>query len=61
MKGNPDPGYWDELKSKLKIKYPQLQTWDFEHREGEEESMLRIIEYKLRMKKEQMKEIIAGL
>ena len=61
MKLNLDQEYWNELKTKLRKKYPQLEDIDFEHREGKEESMLRMIEYKLRKSKEQMKEIIAGL
>ena len=61
MKINIDEEYWNELKTKLRKKYPQLEDIDFEHREGKEESMLRMIEYKLRKSKEQMKEIIAGL
>ena len=58
---NKNPGYWIELKSKLRKKYPQLSEIDFQHREGDEESMLRLIEYKLRKSKEQMKEIISSL
>ena len=61
MKDKTDPGYWNELKIKLKKKYPQLQPSDFQHRNGEEESMLRIIEYKLRRSKEEMRKIIEGL
>ncbi len=61
MKENTYPGYWDELKTKLKKKYPQLVPEDFQHRRGEEESMMRLIEYKLRKSKEQMKVIIVGL
>jgi hypothetical protein len=61
MKESSDPGYWNELKAKLKKKFPQLLPEDFQHREGEEERMLRVIEYKLRRSKEQMKDIIAGL
>jgi len=61
MEINSDPGYWDELKTKLRKKYPQLTDADFQHKEGKEESMLRMIEYKLRKSKEQMKEIIADL
>jgi len=61
MKEITDSGYWDELKIKLKKKYPQLLPSDFQHRPGEEERMMRIIEYKLRKSKEQMKQIIAGL
>ena len=61
MKEKTDPGYWDELKIKLKKKYPQLQPSDFQHKNGEEEGMLRIIEYKLRRSKEEMRKIIEGL
>jgi hypothetical protein len=61
MEKNNGPGYWDELKSRLKKKYPQLATWDFYHKKGEEERMMRVIEYKLRKSKEQMKEIIKSL
>jgi hypothetical protein len=61
MKKKTDPGYWDELKIKLKKKYPQLLSSDFQHRKGEEEGMMRIIEYKLRRSKEEMRKIIAGL
>ncbi|MBN2613467.1 MAG: hypothetical protein JXB00_18070 [Bacteroidales bacterium] len=52
---------WDELKIRLKIKYPQLTNADFLHKEGKEESMFRMIEYKLRKTKKEMQEIIAGL
>jgi hypothetical protein len=61
MKPTIDPKYWVELKFKLKKKYPHLTDIDFQHREGKEESMLRMIEYKLRKSKEQMQEIIADL
>ena len=61
MKLNLNTEYWNELKTKLRKKYPQLTDIDFQHREGKEESMLRMIEYKLRKSKEQMKEIITNL
>ena len=61
MKLNLNTEYWNELKTKLRKKYPQLTDIDFQHREGKEESMLRMIEYKLRMSKEKMKEIISSL
>ncbi len=61
MNLNLNPEYWNELKMKLRKKYPQLTDVDFQHKEGKEESMLRMIEYKLRKSKEQMKEIIADL
>ena len=61
MKEKTDPGYWDELKTKLKKKYPQLLPADFQHKHGEEERMIRVIEYKLRKSNDEMKAIIAGL
>lgn len=53
--------HWDVLKDKLREKYPQLEEADFQHEEGQEESMLRMIEYKLSMTKEEFQEIIGGL
>lgn len=61
MNINLNQEYWNELKMKLQKKYPQLNNTDFQHQKGKEESMLRLIEYKLRMSKEQMKEVIEGL
>lgn len=52
---------WAELKTKLKEKYPQLTETDLQHEEGMEESMLRMVEYKLQMTKQDMQEIISGL
>jgi len=52
---------WDELKIKLKEKYPQLTEADMQHNDGNEESMLRMIEYKLRKTKKEMQEIISGI
>jgi hypothetical protein len=54
-------GNWDELKTKLRKKYPQLTEVDLQHKEGMEESMLRMIEYKLRKTKQEMREIITGI
>jgi hypothetical protein len=51
-------GNWDLLKSKLKKLYPQLTDKDLHHDEGMEESMLRMVEYKLRKTKEEMRVII---
>lgn len=53
-------GNWNELKRKLKKEYPQLTETDFQHYGGMEESMLRMVEYKLKKTKEEMKGIIAG-
>ncbi|MBN2213150.1 MAG: general stress protein CsbD [Bacteroidales bacterium] len=52
---------WNELKKKLKQKYPQLTTIDLLIVEGEEEDMLRMVEYKLGKTQNEMKEIIALL
>jgi hypothetical protein len=53
-------GNWEELKNKLKKEYPQLTESDLQHQKGMEESMLRMVEYKLRKTKEEMRDIIAG-
>ena len=52
---------WDELKIKLKEKFPQLTETDLKYNEGEEISLFRMVEYKLRKTKKEMREIIAGL
>lgn len=52
---------WDELITKLREKYPQLTEDDLQHKEGMEEDMLRMIEYKLRMTKEELQFIIKNL
>lgn len=52
---------WDELKKKLKQKYPQLTMIDLITIDGEEEDMLRMVEYKLGKTKKEMQEIIALL
>jgi len=52
---------WDELKKKLKHKYPELTDIDLLTANGEEEDMLRMVEYKLGKTKKELKEIIALL
>ncbi len=52
---------WNELKTKLRKKYPQLTEADLQHKEGKEESMLRMVEYKLQKTKKEMREIISGI
>ena len=52
---------WNELKKKLKQKYPQLTTVDLVTIDGQEEDMLRMVEYKLGKTKKEMQEIIALL
>ena len=52
---------WEALKNKLRIKYPQLTEADLEYEEGKEDSMLRMVEYKLRKTKKEMRKIIADI
>jgi hypothetical protein len=52
---------WDELRNKLREKYPQLTVADLQLNEGSEESLLRMIEYKLSKTKPEMQEIITGI
>jgi hypothetical protein len=56
-----DQRNWDELKSKLRIKFPQLIETDFHQNKGMENNMLRMVEYKLGKTNQEMQEIIAGL
>ena len=53
--------YLYELKTKLKRKYPQLTEIDLQHKEGMEEEMLRMVEYKLGKTKQEMQKIISTL
>ena len=52
---------WNELRKKLKQNYPQLTTIDLLTTDGEEDDMLRMVEYKLGKTKNEMQEIIALL
>ena len=52
---------WDELRKKLRQKYPQLTTIDLLIIDGEEEDMLRMVEYKLGKTRKEFQEIIAML
>lgn len=52
---------WNELKIKLRLQFPELTEADFQYRDGNEESMLRMIEYKLRKTKKEMRDIISSL
>jgi hypothetical protein len=51
----------EELKSRLRTKYPQLTDTDMNHEEGKEESMFRMVEYKLHVTKPEMRLIINEL
>ena len=52
---------WNELKTKLRLQFPELTDADFQYRDGNEESLLRMIEYKLRKTKREMRDIIKRL
>jgi len=52
---------WNKLRLKLSEKYPQLTEDDLQYNEGAENSMLRMLEYKLRKTKLELQEIISGL
>jgi hypothetical protein len=53
--------HWLELQAKLKSQYPELTESDLEYQEPLGEDMLRMVEYKLGMTKEEMQRIIEGL
>lgn len=51
-------GSWEELKKRLRLEYPQLTEQDLQHNAGEEEEMLRMVEYKLQKTREEMSVIL---
>jgi len=51
----------DELKNKLRNKFPQLTETDLSSTEGNENKMMRMVEYKLGKTKKEMKKIMAEL
>jgi ribosomal protein S17E len=61
MNAIEDQIYWEELKRKLKEKYPQLKEKDFNHNLLMDESTLRMIEYKLHKTKSEMKDVIGKI
>jgi hypothetical protein len=54
-------GNWDNFKTKIKNKYPQLTDADLSSSENSENDIMRMVEYKLGKTKQEMQEIIAGL
>ncbi len=53
--------YWNDLKGKLKQKYPQLTNADLLWRQGAEEDLLRMTAFKLRKTKRELQEIMDNL
>ncbi|MBN1597781.1 MAG: general stress protein CsbD [Bacteroidales bacterium] len=51
----------DQLKTRLKERYPQLTYTDLNFIDGHESRMLTLIAYKLRKTKDEMDEIIKRL
>ena len=51
-------GNLNELRIKLRVKYPQLTETDLQYKEGAEENMLRMVEYKLHVTKAELQKII---
>lgn len=61
MNQNIDKENMQEFKAKIRKKYPQLTDNDLVSVNGYENDMLRMVEYKLRKTKQEMREIIAEL
>jgi hypothetical protein len=61
MNSNFDLRNLDGLKTLLRNKYPQLTEADLSSSEGNENDMLRMIEYKLGKTKRQLRKIITDL
>lgn len=58
MDTNTNQKHWDELKDKLRTKFPQLTETDLQHKAGMEEDMLRMVEYKLSKTKQELQIIL---
>jgi len=58
MESEFDFNYWNDLKSKLKQKYPVLTNSDLMWRHGSEEDLLRMIAFKLGKTKKELQIII---
>jgi tRNA A37 threonylcarbamoyladenosine modification protein TsaB len=56
-----DNVYWNELKDKIKLQYPQLTNADLLFRQGTKEDLLRQIASTLGISKKELQKIIAGL
>lgn len=53
--------YWNDLKSKLRQKYPQLTNADLLWRHGTEDDLLRMTASRLKKTKKELQEIIDTL
>jgi hypothetical protein len=54
-------GDLNELKNKLKKKYPQLNEADFQQRLGVDDGVYRMLEFKLKISKKELRDVIAAL
>jgi uncharacterized protein YjbJ (UPF0337 family) len=61
METNTEIGFWNQIKGKIKQKYPIITDEDLLFTEGKEQEMLELIGYKLGKTKEQMHNMIAAL
>jgi len=52
---------FEEFKIRLRKRFPQLTDKDLEYPKGKEESMMRMIAYKLHKTRREMKALISGL
>jgi uncharacterized protein YjbJ (UPF0337 family) len=49
---------WNEIKDKLKVKFPTLTDADLQYEEGKKDEMLEKVQTKLGKNKEEMSKII---
>jgi hypothetical protein len=53
--------YWNDIKTKLKQKYPLLTNADLHWRNGTREELVRMIAFKLGKTRRQLEEIIENV
>ena len=52
------PEHWNDLRDKLKVKYPELTDSDLHYEEAAERDMLRLVKYKLHIIRSEMKYVL---
>lgn len=54
-------GYWNEVKEKLKQRYPTISDEDLRFNEGKEKEMIELLGYKLGKTREELQILISSL
>jgi uncharacterized protein YjbJ (UPF0337 family) len=61
METNTEIGFWNQVKVKIKQKYPNITDNDLLFNDGKEQEMLEMLGYKLGKTKEQIHNLISSI